>query len=166
MRSRSSARLMRGLGLDVERAGRLVEDQDRRVLEDGAGDGEALALAARQRGAALADDEVVAAGLLGEDEVVRLGELARPPRPRRRVASGRPMRMFSAIERLKRPASWNTTAIDWRSEVSVTSAMSWPSMRMRPCRARAGAAAGRAWWSCRRRSGRRARRSRRLALRG
>ena len=48
-------------GLDVERAGGLVEDQDRRVLEDGARDGEALALAAGQRGAALADDEVVAA---------------------------------------------------------------------------------------------------------
>ena len=54
-----------GLGLHVERAGRLVEDQDRRVLEDGAGDGDALALAARQRGAALADDEGVAAGLPG-----------------------------------------------------------------------------------------------------
>ena len=45
------------LGLHVEGAGRLVEDQDRRVLQDGAGDGEALALAARQRCAALADDE-------------------------------------------------------------------------------------------------------------
>ena len=46
-----------GFRLDVERAGGLVEDQDRRVLQDGAGDGDALALAARERGAALADDE-------------------------------------------------------------------------------------------------------------
>ena len=72
-RRRSSARLMRGFGLHVERAGGLVEDQDRRVLQDGAGDGDALALAARQRGAALADHELVAAGLAG-DEIVRLGQ--------------------------------------------------------------------------------------------
>ena len=50
------------LGLDVERAGRLVEHQDRRVLEDGAGDRDALALAARQLAAALADERVVAVG--------------------------------------------------------------------------------------------------------
>ena len=37
----------------VERRGRLVEDQDRRVLEQRARDAEALALAARQRGARL-----------------------------------------------------------------------------------------------------------------
>lgn len=35
------------LRLDVERTGRLVEDEDRRILEDGAGDGDALAFAAR-----------------------------------------------------------------------------------------------------------------------
>ena len=43
------------LGRRVERAGRLVEDQDRRVLQQRPGDGEALALAARKRDAALAD---------------------------------------------------------------------------------------------------------------
>ena len=43
------------LGLDVERAGRLVEHQDRRILEDRAGDRDALALAARKLAAALAD---------------------------------------------------------------------------------------------------------------
>jgi hypothetical protein len=42
-------------GLDVERAGRLVEHQDRRVLEHGAGDRDALAFAARKLAAALAD---------------------------------------------------------------------------------------------------------------
>ena len=40
--------------LGVERRGRLVEQQDRRVLQNGAGDGEALALAAGQGDAALA----------------------------------------------------------------------------------------------------------------
>ena len=63
------------LGLDVERAGRLVEHQDRRVLEHGAGDRDALALAARQLAAALADDRVVAVAL-GEDEILRCGGLA------------------------------------------------------------------------------------------
>ena len=42
------------LGVAVERAGRLVEDQDRRPFEDGAGDGDALLLAAGELEAALA----------------------------------------------------------------------------------------------------------------
>src|SRR5262249_51982520 len=58
--------------LDVERAGRLVEHQDRRVLQDRAGDRDALALAARQLRAALADDGIVARALR-QDEVVRRG---------------------------------------------------------------------------------------------
>ena len=62
-----------GLRLGIERARCLIEDEDRRVLQDGARDGDALALAARQRGAALADHEVIAAGL-AHDEVVRLRE--------------------------------------------------------------------------------------------
>ncbi len=64
------------LRLDVERAGRLVEHQDRRILEDRAGDRDALALAARKLAAALADRRVVAVAL-GEDEVVRGGGLRR-----------------------------------------------------------------------------------------
>ena len=39
----------------IERRGRLVEDEDRRPLEDRAGDGDALLLAARELQAALAD---------------------------------------------------------------------------------------------------------------
>ena len=39
----------------IEMRGRLVQDQHRRVLEEGAGDGDALALAAGEAGAALAD---------------------------------------------------------------------------------------------------------------
>ena len=48
----------------VERAGRLVEDEDARVLEQHAGQRDALLLAARQLVAALADDRVVALGQL------------------------------------------------------------------------------------------------------
>ena len=53
-------RLQLALGRGVERARRLVEDQDRRVLEERAGDRQALALAAGERAAALADDGVEA----------------------------------------------------------------------------------------------------------
>src|SRR3546814_9254143 len=59
--------------------GRLVEHQDRRVLEDHPRDGDALALAAGKLHAALADEGVVAApaaqvAQLG-DEARRLGQL-------------------------------------------------------------------------------------------
>ncbi len=50
-----------GLGFGIERRGRLVEEDDRRVAEEGAGDGNALALAAGKFGAALAKLGVVAA---------------------------------------------------------------------------------------------------------
>ena len=62
------------LALGVERRGRLVEDQDARIADQRAGDGDALALAAREVGAALVDDRVVAVRQL-EDELVRAGEL-------------------------------------------------------------------------------------------
>ena len=52
--------LDRRLDLRVERAGRLVEDEDRRILEEEAGDGDALALAAGELHPALADMGVVA----------------------------------------------------------------------------------------------------------
>ena len=52
------ALLDRRLDFRIERRGRLVEDEDRRVLQEHAGDGDALALAARKLGAALADMRV------------------------------------------------------------------------------------------------------------
>ena len=58
----------------VERRGRLVEQQDRRRLEDRARDGDALLLAARQLQAALADLRLVAVRQRA-DEVVDLREL-------------------------------------------------------------------------------------------
>src|SRR5690606_387573 len=54
-------RLLHGaLAFRIERARRLVEQQDRRVLEERAGDRDALALAAREPHAALAEERVVA----------------------------------------------------------------------------------------------------------
>ena len=52
--------LDRGLDLGIERRGRLVEHEDRRVLQKHARDGDALALSAREFDAALADQGVVA----------------------------------------------------------------------------------------------------------
>ena len=56
-------RLLHGaLGLRVERRGRLVEHEDRRVAQDRARDRDPLLLAAREAVAALADDGLVALG--------------------------------------------------------------------------------------------------------
>ena len=124
-------RLQLTLGRGVERAGRFVEDQDRRILEERAGDREPLALAARQRAAALADERREALRLAAATKSLRLRALERAldlgP-----VASGLPTRRFSSIERAKRNGSWNTTPILARSEASVMSRMSVPSIRMRP----------------------------------
>ena len=49
-----------GLGLRVDRGGGLVEDEDRRVLDEGAGDADALALASGELCATLAELRVVA----------------------------------------------------------------------------------------------------------
>ena len=63
-------------GRRVERGRRLVENQNRRVADDGAGDGDALALAAGEGHAAVADHGRVALRHR-HDEVVRVGELGR-----------------------------------------------------------------------------------------
>ena len=62
------------LGGVVKRRGGLVQDEYGRVLEEHAGDGQALLLPARQAHAALADHGVVAV-LHGEDVVVDVGAL-------------------------------------------------------------------------------------------
>ncbi len=62
------------LGLHVHGGGGLVQDQDLRVVEDGAGQGDALALPAGEPGAPLAHLGVVAVGL-GHDEGVGVGRL-------------------------------------------------------------------------------------------
>ena len=68
--------LERQLGPRVERRGRLVQHQDRRVLEHHARDGDPLLLAARELQAALAHDRPVALGQ-ADDEVVDLRHAGR-----------------------------------------------------------------------------------------
>ncbi len=60
------------LALGIQRGGGLVEQQDARIGENGAGDGDALALAAGKFGAARADEGVIALGQRG-DEIVGVG---------------------------------------------------------------------------------------------
>src|SRR3979490_463971 len=55
------------LALIIEGARRLVEDQDGRVADQCAGNGDALALAARKGRAALADDRAIALGHLRDE---------------------------------------------------------------------------------------------------
>src|SRR5216684_6065594 len=61
------------LALVIESARRLVEDQNSRIHDEGAGDGDPLLLPAREAAASLADDGVITFGQL-QDEVVRAGE--------------------------------------------------------------------------------------------
>src|SRR5580693_7723933 len=68
--------LNNALALVVERARRLVEDEDARVGNQRTGDGDALPLAAGQAAAALSHDRVVAFRQF-EDEVVGAGKLRR-----------------------------------------------------------------------------------------
>ena len=77
------------LGLGVDRRGRLVEDQDRRVDQECPGDRDPLPLAAGERLAALADQRVVAVGQ-AEDELVAPRGPGRGDDLARGVASGRP----------------------------------------------------------------------------
>ena len=64
----------RALGFRIERGGRLVEQDDRRILDQRARDRDALALAAGKLQAVLADRRVVA-GREVHDEIVRVGGL-------------------------------------------------------------------------------------------
>ena len=72
-----------GLGAGVDAAGRLVEDQDRRVREDRPGDGEELPLPLAQIPGPLREDRLVALGELADEADRR--RPSSPPRctPRR-----------------------------------------------------------------------------------
>src|SRR5207247_8378722 len=65
------------LRLDVERARGLVEEEDRRTVVDGAGDGDALRLPTGQAQSALSDPRLVAQRQ-ALDELVRVREGRRP----------------------------------------------------------------------------------------
>ena len=115
----------------VERRGRLVQDQDARVLQDHARDRQALLLAARQPVAALARPSC-----RSRRAARRSGRGCTRPAPRPRappaVASGLP------YSRLRRTVVWNryvscvTTPIASPSDSSVISRTSMPSISTAP----------------------------------
>ena len=85
---RRQGALDQALGLGVQGGGGFVQDQDAGVLQDGAGDGDALLLAAGELVAALADDRIVAVRQAGD--VVVDGRRLRRRSSSSSVASGRP----------------------------------------------------------------------------
>ncbi len=83
-----------GLGHGVELGGRLVEDEHRRVLEERAGEGEPLRLAAGQPRAVLAERRVEPVRELGHERVEPC-EPDRPAQSPRRSPPGRARSRFS-----------------------------------------------------------------------
>ena len=119
------------LGMRIDGAQRVVEDQDERVAHERARDGGALLLAARERDAALADDRLQPlrkrGDVAGESGQVRgLVDLLV------RRASARPKRMFSAIDSEKRNVSCGTMPIHSRSWRSGMVSIGRPSMKIVP----------------------------------
>ncbi len=102
----------------------------RRIGEHGAGDRDALALAARQREAPFADDGVVAERELFDEPVRARHAAARTMSSS--AASGFPYAMLARTVSEKRNASSNTMPISSRTDCSVASRTSVPSTRMLP----------------------------------
>ena len=102
--------LHRALAFGVERARRLVEQQHRRVAQDRPGDGDALALAARQHHPALADSRCRSprAGPAMKSCAAAARAAASTSAS---LASGRPKRMFSRAEAAKITGSCGTSAM-------------------------------------------------------
>ena len=119
------------LALGIEGGGGLVEQENARIGEDGAGDGDALALAAGELGAARADEGFVTLRQ-GGDEVVGV----RLFRGRAWISSsdapGCPYSMFSRMLPPKSRTSCGTMAICERMACSESSAAGRPSKRTRP----------------------------------
>ena len=101
-------RLNQGLALGVECGNGCVEDEDGGVFEDGAGDGQALALAAGETRAFLADDGVIALGH-AQDEVVSQGG-ARGLLHQVKLGFGLAVGDIVANVSLNRMVSWETWA--------------------------------------------------------
>ena len=125
-----------GLG-DAEGGGRLVEDDDLRVTQQRAGDGDGLPLPARQR----RDRD---AARWGSSPTARAAApTSAPPWPRRRGASGRsswPRNRFSITLRFSQSArSWKTVAMPTAWASAGEPDMALDALEARWCPRRAGA---------------------------
>ena len=130
--SRSSASWICHLGLGVDGRGAVVEDEEARVGEQRARDGDALPLPAREADAALADDGVVALRAAPSMKLARLRRVGRGADLRR--ASRRGGRRRCCRARCRRRAAppagrCRSARAGWRS---VTSRTSWPSTSTAP----------------------------------
>ena len=123
--------LHQGLGFGIERRSGLVEQQQRRVAQDRARDGDALALAARQRDAALAELGLETARQAA-DEFGGMGELG-GALDFGVLASGRPNRMFSRAVAANATESCGTSAMRARTSRGSASLIGTPSIEIAPC---------------------------------
>ena len=120
------------LRADVDRRGRLVEDQDAGIGEQRPRERDQLPLAEREPRPALLEVRLVAV-LEREDELVRADGL-RGAATSAGLASGRPNAMLSRTVPAKRKPSCGTTPSWRRSDVCFTSRRSTPSIVIRPSR--------------------------------
>ena len=110
------ARYLRHILLDdvfalvVERARRFVENEDARVGDQSAGDGDPLPLSSRQAAAALADDGIITLGEL-ENELVRPGQSCGRYDTFGRKGGVLDNAILSRTDRLNRMLSCRTTPI-------------------------------------------------------
>ena len=118
-------------GLGVDRAGGLVEDEDRWRVGEGAGEGDELLLAGGEGGSAFEDRLLELVGQ-GADEVGYV-DLFGGVFEASSVIQLEPRRMLSAMVPVKRNGSWRTTPKRRRSAVRSWSRTSTPSMRIWPC---------------------------------
>jgi hypothetical protein len=144
--------LHQALALGVEGAGGLVQQQQRRVAQDGAGHGDALALAAGQAHAALAEEGVVAL----RQPLEKASAWAASRRGAHLLVVGALGAVADVLpgEAPKMTGSCGTTAM-FRTQLGrIERRRSTPSNFRRPAAGRRSAAAGGTGSTCRRRTDR------------
>src|SRR6266481_7501760 len=119
------------LRFGIERARRLVEQQDRRVAQNGAGDCKALTLPAREAHALLAEKGSEAAWQ-GVEEFGRMRRLSGGA-DLRLCAPGRPKPIFSHASAPKITGSCGTNPMRLRTSAGSAARRSTPSIRTAPC---------------------------------
>ena len=118
-------------GLRVDAGESVVEDQNARVADQGAGNGGALFLSAGKRDAALADHGVVASGKPSMSTAMLRG-LGGAAASSESVAESTPSAMFSRMRSLKRNVSCGTKPMFRRNEDNEYSRMGRPSISTVP----------------------------------
>ena len=118
------------LALLIERARCFIEDQNARIVNEGSGNGDALALAAGKQRPAFTDRRFISIRQI-DNEVVRAGKLRRGDDPLHRHG-GIDQRNVLAHRPVEQQSSCSTTPICRRSHETSTVAISVPSIRTRP----------------------------------